>query len=128
MGATDIARESGKVCNRTLASKQGPSCALQSDLSMVCLDRVLIVINIVMGAGHIQMMSEEILSIEDIIPVSESFYLNAYYLDEVFWCQAVDLNLQLPRVSVVSLNRSANANDGHSFIVGSATLAHQLIV
>jgi hypothetical protein len=46
-----------------MASKQGPSCALQSDLSMVCLGRLLMVINIVMGAEHIQMMSEEILSI-----------------------------------------------------------------
>jgi hypothetical protein len=31
-------------------------------------------------------------------------------------------------VSIASLNRSTNADDGHSFIVGSATLAHQLIV
>jgi hypothetical protein len=111
-----------------MASKQGLSCALQSDLSMVCLDRLLMVMNIVMGAGHIQMMSEEILSIEDAIPVSEPFCLDAYYLDEVFWCQALALNIMLPRVSIASLNRSTNADDGHSFIVGSATLAHQLIV
>ncbi len=95
---------------------------------MVCLGRLLMVINIVMGAEHIQMMSEEILSIEDAIPVSEPFCLDAYYLDEVFWCQALALNIMLPRVSIASLNRSTNADDGHSFIVGSATLAHQLIV
>ncbi|MEL6101357.1 MAG: hypothetical protein AAFR71_16380 [Pseudomonadota bacterium] len=70
------ATNSNALSRAYLAEKRSPFEGIQT---LVC------------GAGHIKMMPDEILFIDDVIPVFEAFYMGASFPEVVLWREVLSV-------------------------------------